>query len=50
MAPYFVIYLTLYFVTCLDHMMQEGTFLREILALQAGPFIRETVAKHDMLI
>jgi hypothetical protein len=30
-----VIYLTLYFVTCLNHMMQEGTFVRETIALQA---------------
>jgi hypothetical protein len=25
-----------YFVTCLNHMVQEGTFVRETLALQAG--------------
>jgi hypothetical protein len=36
MVPYFVVYLTLYFVTCLNHMVQEGTFVRETLALQAG--------------
>jgi hypothetical protein len=36
MVPYFVIYLTSYFVTYLNHMVQEGMFVREILALQAG--------------
>jgi hypothetical protein len=25
-----------YFVTCLNHMVQEGTFVRETLALQEG--------------
>jgi hypothetical protein len=25
-----------YFVTCLNHMVQEGTFVWETLALQAG--------------
>jgi hypothetical protein len=36
MAPYFVIHLTSYFVTYLNHMVQEGTSVRETLALQAG--------------
>jgi hypothetical protein len=36
MAPHFVIYLSSYFVNCLNHMVQEGTFVRETLALQAG--------------
>jgi hypothetical protein len=36
MAPYFVIYITSYFVTCLNHMVQEGTFVRETLALHSG--------------
>jgi hypothetical protein len=36
MAPYFVIYLTSYFVTYLNHMVQEGTFVRETIALQVG--------------
>jgi hypothetical protein len=36
MVPYFVIYLTSYFVTCMNHMAQEGSFVRETLALQAG--------------
>jgi hypothetical protein len=35
MVPYFVIYLTSYFVTCLNHMVQEGTLMWETLALQA---------------
>jgi hypothetical protein len=25
-----------YFVTCLNHMVQEGTFVRKTIALQAG--------------
>jgi hypothetical protein len=33
MAPYFVIYLTSYFITYLNHMVQEGIFVRETLAL-----------------
>jgi hypothetical protein len=36
MAPYVVIYLTSYFVACLNHMVQEGTFVRETLALHVG--------------
>jgi hypothetical protein len=36
MAVYFVTYLSSYFVTCLNHMVQEGTFVRETLTLQAG--------------
>jgi hypothetical protein len=31
-------------------MVQEGTFVREILALQAGPFVSKTVVKHDILL
>jgi hypothetical protein len=50
MAPYFVTYLSSYFVNCLKHMVQEGTFVHETLALHAGLFVRETVAKHDILI
>jgi hypothetical protein len=46
MAPYFVIY----FVNCLNHMVQEGTFVRETLALQAEMFVQETIAKHDILL
>jgi hypothetical protein len=37
-----------YFVTCLNHMVQEG-LLWESLALQAGS-LWEMVAKHDMLL
>jgi hypothetical protein len=39
-----------YFVICLNHMVQEGPFARESLALQAGPFTGEFVAKHDILL
>jgi hypothetical protein len=35
-APYFVTYLSSYFVNCLNHMVQEGMFVRETLALHAG--------------
>jgi hypothetical protein len=31
-----VIHVT-YFVICLNHMVQEGAFVQETLALQAGP-------------
>jgi hypothetical protein len=44
MTPYFVIYLTSYFVTYLNHMVQEGTFMREILALLA-----ETVCSENRI-
>jgi hypothetical protein len=37
-----------YFVKRVSHMVQEGLFVRETLALQAGPFVQETVAKHDI--
>jgi hypothetical protein len=36
MTSYFVIYLSSYFVNRLNHMVQEGTFVRETLALQVG--------------
>jgi hypothetical protein len=39
-----------YFVNHLSHIVQEGTFVRETLALQVGPFVQETIAKHDILI
>jgi hypothetical protein len=39
-----------YFVNCLNHMVHEGTFVRETLALQAGTVSWETVAKHDILL
>jgi hypothetical protein len=39
-----------YFVTYLNHMVQEGMFVRETLALQAGLFVQETVAKYDRLL
>jgi hypothetical protein len=44
-----VIHVT-YFVTCLNHVVQEGPFAGESLALQAGPFPGESVAKHDILL
>jgi hypothetical protein len=30
-----------YFVACLNHMVQEGTFVRKTLALQAGTICSE---------
>jgi hypothetical protein len=43
-----VIHVT-YFVICLNHMVQEGLFDGKSLALQAGPFVGEAIAKHDIL-
>jgi hypothetical protein len=31
-------------------MVQEGMFVQETLALQAGTVYQETVAKHDILL
>jgi hypothetical protein len=39
-----------YFVICLNHMVQERPFVGEFLALQAGPFAKKPVAKHDILL
>jgi hypothetical protein len=39
-----------YFVKHLSHMVQEGPFAGESLALQAGPFAGESIAKHDVLL
>jgi hypothetical protein len=39
-----------YFVKCLNHKVQEGTFVGETLALQAGPFAGESVPNHDILL
>jgi hypothetical protein len=50
MAPYFVTYISSYFVICLNHMVQERIFVRKTLALQVGPFVWKTIAKHDILI
>jgi hypothetical protein len=36
-----------YFV---NHMVQEGPFVEKFLALQAGPFAGESIAKHDVLL
>jgi hypothetical protein len=41
-----VIHVT-YFVICLNNFVQEG-ILWESLALQAEPFVGESVAKHDI--
>jgi hypothetical protein len=38
-----------YFVKCLTHMVQDGPFVGETIALQAWPFVGEIVAKHDIL-
>jgi hypothetical protein len=38
-------YFVTYFVICLNHMVQEGTFVRETLALQAGTFSSENHSK-----
>jgi hypothetical protein len=46
----FVSYFVPYFVIYLNHMVQEGTFARESLAPQAGPFAGESIAKHDVLL
>jgi hypothetical protein len=45
----FVIHVT-YFVICINHMVQEGSFDRKPLALQVGAFTGESVAKHDVLL
>jgi hypothetical protein len=42
--------MTSYFVNRLNHMAQEGTFVRETLALQAGTVCLETVAKYNILL
>jgi hypothetical protein len=44
LASYFVTY----FVKRLTHMVQEGPFVGETLALQAGSIVGEIVAKHDI--
>jgi hypothetical protein len=50
MATNFVTYLSSHFVIRLNHMVQEGTFVQQALALQVGSFVRETVANHDILL
>jgi hypothetical protein len=45
MTSYFVTY----FVKLLTHMVQEGPFIRETLALQARPFAEESKAKQHVL-
>jgi hypothetical protein len=44
-----VIHVT-YFVICLNHMVQEEPFAGKTLALQAGPFAKESITKHDILL
>jgi hypothetical protein len=45
-------YFVTYFVTCLNHMVQEGTFVRETLALQAGTICSENRSKawHTLVV
>jgi hypothetical protein len=43
-------FLVSYFVIFLNHMVQEGSFAAESLALQAGPFVGEFIANHDVLL
>jgi hypothetical protein len=43
-------YFVTYFVNCLNHMVQEGMFAWETLALEAGTICSGTVAKHDKLL
>jgi hypothetical protein len=50
LASHIVAYFVTYLVKCLNHMVQEGMLVQEILALQAGSFVWETVAKHDILL
>jgi hypothetical protein len=50
LATLFVSYFVTYFVVCLNHIVQEGPFAGESLALQVGPFAREFIAKHDVLL
>jgi hypothetical protein len=50
LPSFFVSYFVTYFVICLNHMVQEGTFAGESLALQVGPFAGESIAKHDVLL
>jgi hypothetical protein len=50
LASVFMLYFVTYFVICLNHMVQEGPFAGKTLALQAWPFARESVAKHDVLM
>jgi hypothetical protein len=45
-------YFVTYFVTCLNHLVQEGTFVRETLALQAGTICSENHSKtwHTLVV
>jgi hypothetical protein len=45
-----VSYFVTYFVICQNHMVQEGPFAGKSLALLAGSFAGESVAKHDILL
>jgi hypothetical protein len=50
LSSFFVSYFVTYFVIYLNHMVKEWPFAGESLALQAGPFAGEFVAKHDILL
>jgi hypothetical protein len=50
LASFFVSYFVTYFVIWLNHMVQEGPFAGESLAVQAGPFGGESIANHDVLL
>jgi hypothetical protein len=39
-----------YFLIHLNHMVQDGPFAEKSLALQAGFFAWESIAKHDILL
>jgi hypothetical protein len=47
LASYFVTHFVTHFVKCLTHMVQEQPFVGETLALQAGSFVGEIVAKNE---
>jgi hypothetical protein len=45
-----VTYIVIYFVIYLNHMVEDEPFVGKSLALQAGPFAGESIAKHDILL
>jgi hypothetical protein len=50
LASFFMSYFVTYFMIYLNHMVQQGPFTGESLALQAGPFAGESVVKYDVLL
>jgi hypothetical protein len=50
LTSFIVSYFVTYFVICQNHMVQEGPFAGKSLALLAGSFAGEFVAKHDILL